>query len=53
MSSQEVIFALFSLVVIVVALLFVKKITGCLLKTVIMAAVLAVLAVVYFGIVKV
>ena len=53
MSSQEVVFALFSLVVIVVALLFVKKITGCLLKAVIMAAVLAVLAVIYFGIVKV
>lgn len=53
LSTQEIVYALFSLGIIVVALLLIKKVTGCLVKTIVMAVVLAVLAAIYFGFVKV
>ena len=53
LTSQDLVYALVSLGVIIVALFLIRKITGCLMKTLIMAFVIAVLAAIYFGVVKV
>lgn len=52
-TSQDLIYALFSLCVIIVALFLIKKVAGCLIKTIIMAVIVAVLVAIYFGVVKV
>ena len=53
LTSQDLVYALFSLGVIIVALFLIRKVAGCLIKTVIMAVIIAVLAAVYFGVINV
>lgn len=52
-TSQDLIYALFSLGVIIVALFLIRKIAGCLAKSLIMALVIGVLAAIYFGVINV
>ncbi len=53
LTSEEIIYALCCLGVIIVALFLIRKVAGCLMKITIMAVLLAVLAAIYFGVVKV
>ena len=53
LTSQDLIYGLFSLCVIIVALFLIRKVAGCLIKTIIMAVIVAVLVAIYLGVVKV